>query len=222
MIEKRYTTEELEEPGDNIIILGPAELARDRLRIDEGGYYTYTDYLSWDDGMPREVVNKIVFADVLPCAQHETVTRRLHRTIASFLQKNPGAGELLTSPTNLLLPRDSEITDRQISTVVHPDIFVVCDPSKIDKRGCVGPPDFIVEVTSYATRTYHWQVKYFLYQAFRVKEFWIADMQQKTVYAFTLKENRWYGEPTPYVAGQQAPVHTLPGLAMDVSALFED
>lgn len=29
-----------------------------------------------------------------------------------------------------------------IDTVKQPDILVVCDKSKLDERGCNGPPDF--------------------------------------------------------------------------------
>ena len=35
-----------------------------------------------------------------------------------------------------------------VDTVVEPDISLVCDRSKLDKRGCKGASDMIVEVLS--------------------------------------------------------------------------
>jgi Uma2 family endonuclease len=36
-------------------------------------------------------------------------------------------------------------------TVVQPDILVVCDPSKLDEKGCRGAPDLVIEVLSPST-----------------------------------------------------------------------
>lgn len=38
--------------------------------------------------------------------------------------------------------------DEEIIDVVQPDISVVRNPSKIDERGCLGTPDFIIEILS--------------------------------------------------------------------------
>ena len=37
------------------------------------------------------------------------------------------------------------------STIVEPDISVVCDGSKLSERGCEGAPDFVVEIVSKST-----------------------------------------------------------------------
>lgn len=36
------------------------------------------------------------------------------------------------------------------TTYVEPDIFVICDPDKLDDKGCNGAPDWIVEVVSHS------------------------------------------------------------------------
>jgi Uma2 family endonuclease len=45
------------------------------------------------------------------------------------------------------LPEESE-SDEEIETVVQPDIAVICDKSKIDRKGCKGAPDLIIEIVS--------------------------------------------------------------------------
>lgn len=36
------------------------------------------------------------------------------------------------------------------TTYVEPDISVICDPDKLDDKGCNGAPDWIVEVVSHS------------------------------------------------------------------------
>jgi len=38
--------------------------------------------------------------------------------------------------------------DKEVKTVVQPDLCVICDPSKLDERGCNGAPDLIIEILS--------------------------------------------------------------------------
>ena len=45
------------------------------------------------------------------------------------------------------LPAPGE-TDLTASTVVQPDLVVVCDPAKLDEQGCKGAPDLVVEILS--------------------------------------------------------------------------
>ena len=48
--------------------------------------------------------------------------------------------EAFVAPFDVRFPEADE-TDEEIVHVVQPDISVVCDPSKIDDRGCRGAPD---------------------------------------------------------------------------------
>jgi Protein of unknown function (DUF820). len=38
--------------------------------------------------------------------------------------------------------------DEDIYIVLQPDLSVICDPSKLDDRGCKGAPDLVIEVLS--------------------------------------------------------------------------
>jgi Uma2 family endonuclease len=47
------------------------------------------------------------------------------------------------------LPKSSgQKEDKQIYTVIQPDLFIVCDHSRLDDRGCLGAPDLIIEIVS--------------------------------------------------------------------------
>ena len=37
---------------------------------------------------------------------------------------------------------------KEITTVVQPDLTIICDENKLDQRGCLGSPDMVVEILS--------------------------------------------------------------------------
>jgi Uma2 family endonuclease len=39
-------------------------------------------------------------------------------------------------------------TDKEIYSIVQPDICVICDVEKLDDKGCIGAPDWIIEIIS--------------------------------------------------------------------------
>jgi Uma2 family endonuclease len=39
-------------------------------------------------------------------------------------------------------------SDEDILTVVQPDFTIICNYDKLDKRGCKGNPDLVVEIVS--------------------------------------------------------------------------
>lgn len=72
------------------------------------------------------------------------------------------------------------MTDREIITVVQPDVCVICDPAKIDERGCLGAPDIIVKILSPGNNKKELKNKYEVYEEAGVLEYWIIHPQEKT------------------------------------------
>ncbi len=48
------------------------------------------------------------------------------------------------------LPKGNE-ADELIDTLLQPDVLVVCDETKLDRRGVRGAPDLVIEVISPAS-----------------------------------------------------------------------
>jgi Uma2 family endonuclease len=65
------------------------------------------------------------------------------------------------------------IANREIFSVVQPDISVICDKTKIDSQGCLGAPDWVIEILSKGNSKKEMQLKYQLYQESGVKEYWL-------------------------------------------------
>lgn len=72
---------------------------------------------------------------------------------------------------------------------VIPDVMIVCDPSIIKEDGIYGVPDLIVEVLSPTTANNDRGYKKSLYIKYKVKEYWIVDINSKAVEVYLLKND---------------------------------
>ncbi len=82
--------------------------------------------------------------------------------------------------------------NKDIFTVVQPDLCIICDKEKIDEHGCLGAPGLIVEILSRGNSKKEMRVKFDLYEASGVKEYWIADPEHQTVHVFAMNEQEKY------------------------------
>jgi len=123
-----------------------------------------------------ELHEGLVVAMASPTIQHQRIVMRASHIIDDFIRKNKGKCEVFVSPV------DVKLNDW---TVVIPDVFVMCDPSKIDEKRCYGAPDWVIEVTS-TNKGDDFGKKFTYYQENGVREYWIVvpDEQKTLVYFF--------------------------------------
>jgi Uma2 family endonuclease len=119
--------------------------------LDLSKSYTYADYLTWDFPERLELLlGKIFPMSPAPSTGHQDISSTLMGQIIQYF-KNRGC-KVFSAPFDVRLPSPSERKKPEyIDTVVQPDLCVVCDLSKLDKRGCLGPPDWIIEIMSPST-----------------------------------------------------------------------
>ncbi|HMR44748.1 MAG TPA: Uma2 family endonuclease, partial [Saprospiraceae bacterium] len=191
---------------------------------DMAGYYTYADYLTWEfEGYVELIRGKIYKMSPAPNTYHQRVVGSLYLPIAQFLKKHPC--EVFLSPFDVRLPLPPhKIKNEQIDTVVQPDLCVVCDPAKIDQRGCLGAPGWIVEILSGSTSRKDLREKFDIYQNAGVKEYWVVHPTDHTLTVFLLNAAGKYEslQTQPFVKGDKVPVRTLPGLEIDLEEIFEN
>lgn len=104
--------------------------------------YTYADYLLWQfEERLKLIKGKIFKMAAVPSMQHQRIASRLHTYIGHYLLNQPC--ELFSAPfdVRLLDKKKSIKSNKEIYTVVQPDLCVVCDKEKLDERGCLGSPD---------------------------------------------------------------------------------
>ena len=94
----------------------------------------------------------------------------------------------------------------------------MCDPAKLDERGCLGAPDFIAEIQSPSTAKYDLNDKFNLYEAVGVREYWVV-FTDKAVQVFLLQPDGKYDKGTLYDKGK-VPVHIFDGIEIDLKEIF--
>ena len=91
--------------------------------------------------------------------------------------------EAFYAPFDVRFPHETQEFD-----VVQPDIVVICNPEKIDGRGCNGAPDFIIEILSPSTAYKDLTIKRRLYEKHGVTEFWFVDPSTRSAMIFFERE----------------------------------
>ena len=92
--------------------------------------------------------------------------------------------------------------DNTVFTVVQPDLCVICDQSKLDKRGCIGSPDLVVEILSPGNSKKELGIKFNLYEENGVLEYWIVNPLEESVLIYSLVNDK-YVAAKPLIDGEK-------------------
>ena len=120
----------------------------------------------------------------------------------------------MVKPLDVFLPKGDELIDN-ISDIVQPDTFVVCDDKKLLDIGVLGAPDFVIEVLDSVTAMKDQTQKRMLYEARGVREYWIVNPETFELFMYFL-EDGWYGLPSVAENREATGVRIFPGLALRV------
>lgn len=154
--------------------------------------FSYADYLAWEEGRWELIDGTPVAMSPAPSRQHHEILGILFHRMFQFF-KDTGC-HVYVAPFDVRLPAKAGAADGHISTVVQPDISVICDRGKLDDRGCLGAPDLIVEILSPASAAHDLKVKRSLYEKHGVREYWLAHPGDRLLMAYVLDENLQYGK----------------------------
>lgn len=187
---------------------------------DLAGTYSYADYLTWQlPDMVELIRGKIFRMSPAPSSLHQKVSIELSRQLANFLKGR--SCQVFAAPFDVRLPRKPDgRKDAEIDTVVQPDICVICDAAKIDERGCLGAPDWIIEILSPYTSEKDLRQKFDVYEHAGVKEYWVIHPQEQTVLVYVLKNGKYEGVLKPFVRTDVVSSITLPELKIDLAEVF--
>lgn len=187
--------------------------------LDIDKTYTYADYLKWTFEDRLELIKgKIFKMTPAPGASHQRQSGTIHAKLYNYLENKPC--EVFSAPFDVRLPRLSG-NDKEIITVVQPDICVICDPAKVDERGCLGAPDIVVEILSPGNNKKELKNKYEVYEESGVLEYWIIHPQEKTFLKYTLVNGSF--QPSRLLTiGDEVTTPVLPGFTLKLDELFAD
>jgi len=188
--------------GERIVTI-PASKLNNETKI-----YTFKDYLKLPQDERVEVIEgRIYNMTPAPSLKHQTIVGNL------FIL-------LKTAPANKcyigIAPTDVVLDDYN---VVQPDIFLVCDRTKLKETHVEGAPDLIIEVASKHTLIKDKREKRKLYEKFGVKEYIIVFPEEEYLEKYILTD-KGYLPPEVYTKGERFKLYTIE-LEISVDEVFK-
>lgn len=186
------------------------------LALRDSTRHTYGDYLGWGEEQRYELVDGLAYCMApAPELVHQEVAGEIYYQLRRALEGGPCRA--LIAPVDVRLPKAGE-ADEEVDTVVQPDVLVVCDPGKLDRRGVRGAPDLVVEVVSPASASHDHVVKRAVYERAGVREYWLVHPQDRLLTRYLLAGAE-YGKPEVQELSGETAVAVLAGVTVNWEAL---
>ncbi|MBK9335099.1 MAG: Uma2 family endonuclease [Lewinellaceae bacterium] len=188
-------------------------------QLDPQGTYTYADYLTWKIQERVELLRGKIRQIAAPNRVHQGISGNLQRYFANALWKSPC--KVYSAPFDVRLTRFNKLKNKEVTTVVQPDLCVICDPAKLDARGCIGAPDLVIEILSPGNSQTEMKDKFDLYEEAGVLEYWLVYPGERSVQIFQLNENGRYIGLRPYISGDTVTTPVVPGMEVPLADVFD-
>ncbi len=149
------------------------------------GEWTYENYRRLpDDGFRYEIIGGNLHMSPAPSTKHQLASVELTYALVSFVKKHQ-LGRVYEAPVDVILP--------DLANPVQPDIlFIAKDRLEIVQEQFIeGAPDLIAEILSPGNPRHDRQIKFQLYAAGGVKEYWIVDPDACTVDVYVPRGNAY-------------------------------
>jgi Uma2 family endonuclease len=127
-----------------------------------------------DDGNRYEVIDGELFVTPAPALTHQRAVVALGRLLGGFLDSEPGLAEVLVAPADVIFsPRRA----------VQPDVFVLplVEGRRVQAFADIGRLLLAIEVLSPSTARADRVKKRALYRDEGVPEYWIVDLDARTI-----------------------------------------
>ncbi|MDE7476785.1 MAG: Uma2 family endonuclease [Lachnospiraceae bacterium] len=170
--------------------------------------YTIDDIYALPDGERAELIDGQIYYMAPPTRRHQDIAGELFGTIREYIRLKEGSCRPYIAPFAVFLNENDK-------NYVEPDICVICDPDKLNDRGCIGAPDWIIEIASPSSRPMDYYKKLFKYRTAKVREYWIVDHERNLVTVYDFQND----SAANYSFTDNIPVGIYPGFFINLSML---
>lgn len=164
-----------------------------------------------EDGKRREIVDGVLYVPPSPGVNHARVVDEIGRAFGDYARAH--GGEAFASIL------DTRLGEHDI---VEPDVLYVA-PDRLDieaERFLTGAPTIVVEVLSPSSRRYDRVTKRRLYARSGVPEYWVVDVEARSVDRLTQPVGDDYVASETFTEGDVVPSVAAPGLAVELRTVF--
>ena len=165
--------------------------------------YTIRDIESLPEDTRAELIDGRIYYMSAPGRIHQEIIVKTLVRIESHITAGHGSCKVYPAPFAVYLDRDIG------QDYLEPDLVVVCRPERLCDKGCMGAPDWIMEVTSPSTQFRDYTVKLFSYKAAGVREYWIVNPEKRVVHTYRFGEEE---AVEIYSFDDRVPFGIFPGL----------
>ena len=175
--------------------------------------HSIEEYNETPEGYPVELIEGEFYVCESPSARHQSIVRELTVEISMYIRGRKGKCKVFPGPFDVELPI-------HLDTVVVPDLTIICDDSIINKKRCVGAPDWIIEVISPTGKKKDREIKKGVYEKAGIREYWIIDPfdDRVEVYLMDSDDEVYPEEPICYNFTDRIPV----GIYDDLDICMDD
>ncbi|RLA23864.1 MAG: Uma2 family endonuclease [Gammaproteobacteria bacterium] len=193
-------------------------------QLDLDATYSYADYLTWQLDKTVELIRgKIMLMSPAPNVKHQSISWQLNGLLFQYFKDNECHAFAAPFDVRLFDQTKSKRADQDIYTVVQPDLSVICDLNKLTEQGCLGAPDWIIEILSPGNSKKEMQTKFALYQESGVMEYWMVYPYEKAVHQFVLDDNtKKYQLIAMFSEEDSAIPLVFPDLKIDLQEVFAE
>ncbi|MCB9284447.1 MAG: Uma2 family endonuclease [Lewinellaceae bacterium] len=185
--------------------------------LDPEGSYTYADYLLWQFKERVELIRGRLFRMTpAPNVQHQRLVTFFTAKLFNFFEKKPC--QVFTLPFDVRLPNGKKKGNE--TTVVQPDLCVICEEAKLDDKGCVGAPDLVIEILSPGNTNLEMREKFQVYEESGVREYWLINPLENVILVYILDEKGIFIGLAPVIGEDILRSHIFPKLEIDLKEIF--
>lgn len=178
------------------------------MALAQNKIYTIDDIYALPDGTRAELIDGQIYYMAPPGRRHQEILGNLFTAINSYIRSKGGSCKPYIAPFAVFLNTNDK-------NYVEPDISVICDPNKLNDKGCVGAPDWIIEVVSPGSVRMDYSTKLFKYRSANVREYWIVDPRKSQVMVYDFAND----DMAQYDFNDDIPVGIYPGFTINLSSL---
>ena len=201
-------------PGAHILCLPAPEALVTFARRDDR-HHTFAEYQTWPDTPRCELIDGQFYAmSPAPEVVHQDIVLALATQLFGQLEGHPC--RVFVAPLDVRLPKAGQ-DDAGTDTVVQPDVLVVCDPAKIDRRGVRGAPDWVAEVISPSSASHDLIRKRRAYEAAGVREYWVVHPTDRVVMIYDFEGAKY----DVFDMEGVMPIGALPGVSVDWTPIVQ-
>jgi Uma2 family endonuclease len=176
------------------------------------GDWTYNEYMTLpDDGQRYEIADGVLLLTPSSTGPHQDTIGEVFFHLQSHI-KLARLGLVIQAPF---------VVELSAKDVFQPDIFVVMNAhlDRMQEGKLIGAPDLVVEVSTSGTIAFDRLTRYDTYEYSGVLEYWILNLERRTVEVFVLQGDEYHSLGT-FHGEQKVPSQLISWLSVRVDQFF--